>query len=69
MVNYSWHYGESIWNRAPDGINIKENSGVAELRNAADNEFAAGRALRLQPGATINDIATAIDISRGNPKH
>lgn len=51
----------------PDGINIKENSGVAELRNAADNEFAAGRALRLQPGATINDIATAIDIQGATP--
>ncbi len=50
-----------------DGINIKESSGVVELRNAADSAFAAGRALRLQAGATVNDIATAIDIQGAVP--
>lgn len=44
------------------GGNIKYNSSGLELKNSADSAFVAGRALPIQTGGTINDLATSIDL-------
>ena len=45
----------------PTGPNVKNNSGVLELRNTADNDYVKGRALRIQTSNGINDIAVLVD--------
>lgn len=44
------------------GITVKSNSGAVEFKNSADSALITARALRLQSGAGVNDVATLIDI-------
>jgi hypothetical protein len=51
----------------PSGPNVKNNSGVIELRNAADGAFATGRALHIASGAGLNDLVTLLDLQARVP--
>ena len=47
----------------PSGVNIKNNSGIVEMKNAADNAYAKLRALKIQPSATdLTDVPTLLDL-------
>jgi hypothetical protein len=47
----------------PSGITIKENTGVVELRNAADSAFVLGRGLLIPAtGETVNDLVALLDL-------
>ena len=44
------------------GIGIKNNSAVAEVKNAADNAFAVLRAKEIQSSSNINDVVSLLDL-------
>lgn len=44
------------------GFNLKNNSAVAEIRNAGDSAFVPIRALEIQSGAGDNDLPTLLDL-------
>lgn len=41
---------------------VKNNAGVAEFRNGADNAYASARAKELQSGFGMNDVVAALDL-------
>lgn len=44
-----------------ESLAVKNNSGIAEFRNGADNAYAVLRAKELQSGFGLNDTVTALD--------
>jgi len=47
----------------PSGVNVKNNSGVAEIRNSTDAAFASLRAANIAAsGETINDVVSLLDL-------
>lgn len=50
-----------------DGFNIKNSSGVAEIRNAADDAYETIRAAHIESGGAINDLPTLIDLQARVP--
>ena len=42
-------------------INVKDNSGVAEVKNSGDTDFAVLRAKSIQTSNDLNDVVTLID--------
>lgn len=51
----------NIFQIGKSGPNIKNNSGVIEFRNNADNDFAVVRTKQIQSGASLSDIPTLLD--------
>lgn len=49
-------------------INVKDNSGVAEVKNSGDTDFAVLRAKSIQLSNNPNDVVTLLD-SQGKPIH
>lgn len=50
-----------IFQIGKSGPNIKNNSGVIEFKNNADNDYAVARTKQIQAGASIADIPTLLD--------
>jgi hypothetical protein len=46
----------------PDGSQLKNNSGVIEIRDYTDSDYAKLRALKIQSSSQLNDVPTLFDL-------